>query len=99
MQKAIALAPLLAVLGCSPAPQVAIDEPDPELNLLGGYRSGDDECRRAGESAFTIDFLDDAADLVACPTGSADAASLAATLPAQMVTQTQSYTLYSVARR
>jgi hypothetical protein len=41
-----------------------------ELPLFGpGYRSEGDLCRRAGESAFTNQFLDDAADFVACPPG------------------------------
>jgi hypothetical protein len=41
-----------------------------ELPLFGpGYRSEGDLCRRAGESAYTNQFLDDAADFVACPPG------------------------------
>ena len=35
----------------------------------GGFRSEGDQCRRAGESAFTNQFLSDSAQLVACPPG------------------------------
>lgn len=86
--------------GCNePAPSGGISEPDPELVFVRGYRSADDDCKLTGESAFTADFLDDAADLVTCPTGSPDAASLVSETSASLVTQTNSYTLYSVPRR
>ena len=86
--------------GCmDPAPNVAISEPDPELVFVRGYRSADDDCKLTGESAFTADFLDDSADLVTCPTGGAAAESLVSEASASMVTQTNSYTLYSVPRR
>lgn len=78
--------------------ETAVDEPDPEMRFLGGYRSDDDNCEKVGESSFTVNFLDDAADLVACPTGSADDASLRSS-GATVATQTTSYTLYSVSRR
>ena len=85
-------------MACAPQPDT-VDEPDPELLLLGGYRSTDDDCRLTGESSFTVEFLDDAADLVTCPTSSDAAASLVAMYPATLVTQTTTYSLYSVARR
>ena len=88
------------VTGCrDPAPVGGISEPDPELVFVRGYRSADDECKLTGESAFTVEFLDDAADLVTCSTGGAAAASLVAETSASIVTQTNSYTLYSVPRR
>ncbi|MBL8576691.1 MAG: hypothetical protein JNK47_05665 [Mesorhizobium sp.] len=34
-----------------------------------GFRNSGDDCRRAGESAYTNQFLSDAAQLVACPPG------------------------------
>ena len=38
------------------------------LPLFGnGYRADGDQCRRVGESAETVDYLDHTADLVACP--------------------------------
>ena len=86
--------------GCSDLTSVGgISEPDPELVFVRGYRSADDDCRLTGESAFTVDFLDDAADLVTCSTGGPAAASLVSETSATIVTQTNSYTLYSVPRR
>lgn len=79
--------------------QPQVSEPDPELVFVRGYRSDTDTCQLVGENAFTLDYLDDAADLVACSTGTDDAASLSAMSASRVVTQTNSYTLYSVARR
>lgn len=76
-----------------------ISEPDPDLVFVRGYRFANDVCMLTGESAFTIDFLDDAADLVTCPTGHPAAAELVAETNASRVTQTNSFTLYSVPRR
>lgn len=85
---------------CSdPVPVEGISEPDPELFFVRGYRSAGDDCKLTGESAFTVDFLDDSADLVTCPTGSADAETLQSQTSARVATQTNSYTLYSVRRR
>ena len=86
--------------GCSePTSVVGISEPDPELVFVKGYRSADDDCKLTGESAFTVDFLDDAADLVACPTGSAAMASLMAETGAPMIAQTNSYSFFSIPYR
>lgn len=42
--------------------------PATDLPLFGdGYRADGDQCRRVGESAETVEFLDHTADLVACP--------------------------------
>ena len=91
---------VLAVTGCvETAPEVAISEPDPELNFVRGYRSVADECRLVGETAFTFDFLDDAADLVACPTGSEAMASLQAETGAPVITQTNSFSFFSIPYR
>ena len=85
---------------CSePNSVVGVSEPDPELVFVRGYRSADDDCKLTGESAFTVDFLDDAADLVTCSTGDPAAESLVSETSATIVTQTNSYTLYSVPRR
>ncbi len=95
-----ALAAALSVSGCSdPQGGVAISEPDPDLVVVRGYRSPADECQLVGESAFTAEFLDDAADLVACPTGSAAMATLVAERGAQMITQTNSWTFFSIPYR
>jgi hypothetical protein len=55
-------------VGCTqPSDGSAIS--DPELPFVREYRSAADACRLTGESAYTIDFLDDSADLVCRPTG------------------------------
>ena len=92
---------LLAVSACSaPEPRAGlIDEPDPELYFVRGYRSENDPCKLTGETEFTNQFLDDAADLVTCLTGYEGAAEFMETTGAMIVTQTQSFTLYSVQKR
>ena len=88
------------VAGCvETAPEQAISEPDPELVFVRGYRNASDDCQLVGESAFTVEFLDDAADLVACPTGSAAMASLMTETGAPMITQTNSYSFFSIPYR
>ena len=97
---ASALASGLLVAGCMESnTDVAISEPDPDLVFVRGYRSADDACQLTGESAFTVDFLDDAADPVTCPTGHSAAVSLVSSMNATVVTQTNSFTLFSVPRR
>lgn len=90
----------LVLAGCiETAPAVAISEPDPDLIFVRGYRGAADECQLVGETVFTVDFLDDAADLVACPTGSAAMANLMAETGAPMITQTNSFTFFSIPTR
>lgn len=91
----------VALGGCDPTGTTgaATEAPDPELVFVRGYRTPQDACQLTGESAFTSDFLDDAADLVTCPTGSADEASLRAETGAREVARTGSFTLHSVPRR
>ena len=82
----LALAVLLAVAlaGCSDdgndatesaatdtATASTIDQAMPSFPLGNGFEATDDECRIAGESDATVDFLDDSSTLVACPVGSA----------------------------
>jgi hypothetical protein len=81
------------------APEIAISEPDPDLVLVRGYRGPADDCKLVGESAFTADFLDDAADLVACPTGSDAMASLMAETGAAIITPTTSFSRFSLPSR
>lgn len=62
------------------------------LTVVGdGYPSPGAPCRRIGESAATVDFLDDSADLVGCPTA-ADAEKLGG----KVLTAIEGVTLVSV---
>jgi hypothetical protein len=70
-----------------------------QLALFGpGYPNAGDPCRRAGESAFTGQYLDDAADLVGCPPGT-DPGLFAFTYNARQVAQLDGWYLFSVPRR
>ncbi|MDX1742218.1 MAG: hypothetical protein R3186_01295 [Ruegeria sp.] len=97
---------LLALAGCQDTSLQSGDSntvngppPNDDLRFVRGYRSGDDDCQLTGETAFTVNFLDDAADLVSCPTGSDADRSLVETYPAREVAQTGGYTVYSIPRR
>ncbi|MDD9717683.1 hypothetical protein PVW48_13065 [Dinoroseobacter sp. PD6] len=80
-------------------PPVATSSPGTgALMLLGGYRATDDPCRRVGETAATVDFLDHTADLVGCPEGSAQAATFAAEMGAQPISVIDGYQLFTVPR-
>lgn len=90
----------LILAGCvETASEIAISEPDPDLVFVRGYRSESDECQVVGESAFTIDFLDDASDLIACPTGGYAMETLMAETDAQIISQTNSFSLFSLPYR
>lgn len=93
-----ALATAAACTPVPPAPSLGVRAPDSALFLVRGYRSESDPCRLAGETEFTVNFLDDAADLVACPTGSDAEAELVAATGAPELARTVSFTLYSVTR-
>lgn len=70
-----------------------------QLALFGnGYPNPGDPCRRAGESAYTNQFLDDAADLVACPPGT-DPGLFAYTTGGRQVAQVEGWHLFSIPRR
>lgn len=94
-----ALAAATAVAGCGSFPTSTSLEPDAELPFVRGYRGVEDNCALTGESAFTNQFLSDAADLVSCPIGSAAEESLVAETGARRVGATEAYALYSVPRR
>lgn len=63
--------------GPKPGATTAIAWPS-ELRVLGdGFPKPGDPCRRLGESALTINYLDDSAQLVGCPGEASAAASMA----------------------
>jgi len=73
--------------------------PPSQLALFGpGYPNEGDPCRRAGESGFTGQYLDDAADLVGCPPG-IDPGLFAFTYNARQVARLEGWYLFSVPRR
>jgi hypothetical protein len=102
-QLVVCFAVLPAVLfvgGCVKSPaEIAVSEADPDLVFVRGHRNPSDECQLVGESGFTIDFLDDAADLVACPTGSFAMETLMADTGAEIITQTNRFSFFSLPYR
>lgn len=71
--------------------------PTTALPLFGqGYRFDGDICRNLGEDAYTNPFLDDAADLVACPSDAENLGVFVAETGALEVARREGYTLYSV---
>lgn len=101
-QMAAAGLALLLASGCSggtpSASETASAEPPApfawpaSLTVVGdGYPGPGAPCRRIGESAATVDFLDDSADLVGCPS-----AEEAAKLGGKVLTAIDGVTLVSV---
>lgn len=94
---------VLTLSACDPAMPPDMSDtalPVTTLPLFGdGYRGAEDTCQRVGENAQTNTFLDDAADLVGCPSGTPDAASFAAETGGIEVAEIEGYTLFSVPRR
>ena len=67
------------------------------LRVVGdGYPAAGAPCRRIGETAATVDYLDDSADLVGCP--ASDQAAIAA-LGGKSLGQVDGVALISVPRR
>jgi hypothetical protein len=97
---------LIAAFGLSACQVEVVDtpstrpvQPPADFAVFGsGFPNAGDPCRRAGESEFTSQFLDDAADLVACPPG-VDTATFAANFEAREVARRDFWTLFSVPRR
>ena len=61
----------------------------------GGFRSEGDQCRRAGESAFTNQFLGGGTYLVACPPGT-DTATFTAQTRGREVSRRDGWILFTV---
>ena len=80
-----------ALAACTPAPA-----PDPELPFVRPYRAEGDQCMLVGESDLTVDFLDDAADLVACPADYEGLGVFVTETRARKVATYGSYLLFSV---
>ncbi len=76
------------------APAPAFTWPASLVVIGDGFPNPGDACRRVGESAATVDWLDDSASLAGCP--SADAA---AALGGTIVGQIEGVTLVSVPHR
>jgi hypothetical protein len=91
----------LALGACSttPPPSGGGARPPSGVPLFGpGFRSPGDQCRRAGESAFTNQFLSDSAQLVACPPGT-DARLFAFETGGKKVGRRDGWLLFSVPHR
>ena len=89
----IIAAGLVLLSACVPVPDPATTG----LSLFGnGYRFEGDTCRRVGEDDFTNQFLDDAADLVACPSAAENIGVFVTDTGAREVGRRDGYTLFSV---
>ena len=67
------------------------------LRVVGeGYPKAGDACRRIGESAATVDYLDDSATLVGCPGDASSAAAQALAGTGKVVGTHAGVTLISV---
>ncbi len=96
--------PLAACIESNPpvAPtdaQASVAFPETSLPVFGdGYPEPGAPCRRVGESAQTIDFLDDTRDLVGCPEAWAGRAAYARSVNAEEMMRQDGWVLYSIPR-
>ena len=102
-RRTIAIPTVILLGACTieapPATVTSDAVPPADVPLFGaGYRSEGDGCRRAGESAFTNQFLSDAADLVACPPGT-DPGLFAFETGGSEVSRVDGWILFTVPRR
>ncbi|SHE37251.1 hypothetical protein SAMN05444339_101184 [Loktanella atrilutea] len=87
---------VFALCACVPAPSA----PPQTLTLSPtGYRADGDQCRLALESEATVNYLDDAADLVACPADMENLGVFAIDTGGVEVARIAGYVLYSVPTR
>ncbi len=97
---AIPVALILSACNTTPPPSGGSGaRPPHDVPLFGpGFRAPGDQCRRAGESAFTNQFLSDSAQLVACPPGT-DARLFAFETGGKKVGTRSGWLLFSVPHR
>ena len=90
------LAAPLVLMACAPAPEPA-PLPETSLPFFGdGYRAEGDQCRRLGESAETVNYLDHTADLVGCPEDMENLGVFVADTGAIEAFRQDGYVIYSV---
>lgn len=92
---------LLFVVGVSACAPEPAKRPDPEADLrfVRPYRADVDECKLVGESPATAEYLDDAADLVACPSDYEGLGVFVTETGGREVATFGNYTLFSVTYR
>lgn len=79
--------------------KTAYAPPETDLPLFGGgYRAEGDQCRRVGESAATVEYLDHTADLVACPEDYEGLGVFQVDTGGTEVTRIDGWVLFSVSR-
>lgn len=85
-----------AISTSTASPTLPFSWPD-SLRVVGdGYPDPGAPCRRIGETAATVDYLDDSADLVGCPAGETAAIAI---LGGRKLTEVDGIVLFSVPRR
>jgi hypothetical protein len=100
-----ALLSALTLIACAPVTgtdemaQAPVPLPDTSLPVFGdGYPQAGDACRRFGESAETVEFLDHTSDLVGCPEAWPGREAYAASVNAEEVLRQDGWVLYSIPR-
>ena len=80
-----------------PEPEAAVVLPETSLPVFGeGYPEPGDACRRVGESAETVEFLDHTRDLIGCPEAWAGRDAYARSVDAEEVLRQDGWVLYSI---
>jgi hypothetical protein len=96
MRKSLSALAALLLISCATA-EPPPPAPETTLPIFGdGYPEAGDICRRVGESAETVEFLDHTADLIACPEAWDGRDDYARSVAAEEVLRQDGYVLYSV---